>query len=181
MDVSVHGMDQPAGFSVGLERNSDLVIMESYAPLFVNINPGASQWGTNLIGYDTLQSYGSPSYQVQAMFASHHGNVALPVSLTTGPGSLCSASVTRDSKTGTLYIKVVNASFYQQQVNFTLTGFNSISPNGAGLLLTGNPSATNAPGTPQALPQTTKLTGLGANFSQTFPAYSVTALEIPTK
>jgi len=178
---NLHAAIGDAAWLTGLERNSDLVIMESYAPLFVNINPGASQWGTNLIGYDALQSYGSPSYQVQAMFASHHGNVALPVSLTTGPGSLCSASVTRDSKTGTLYIKVVNASFYQQQVNFTLTGFNSISPNGAGLLLTGNPSATNAPGTPQALPQTAKLTGLGANFSQTFPAYSVTELEIPTK
>jgi hypothetical protein len=30
--------------------------------LFVNINPDASQWPVNLIGYDALRSYGSPSY-----------------------------------------------------------------------------------------------------------------------
>lgn len=178
---NLHAAIGDAAWLTGLERNSDIVIMESYAPLFVNINPGASQWATNLIGYNALQSYGSPSYQVQAMFANYHGNVALPVTVTTGPGSRCYASVTRNSKNGTLYIKVVNASFDSQQVNFTLTGFNSINSNGTAILLTGNPSATNAPGTAQALPQTTKLNKLGANFSQTFPAYSVTVLEIPTK
>ena len=178
---NLHAAIGDAAWLTGLERNTDLVILESYAPLFVNINPGAYQWATNLIGYNALQSYGSPSYQAQAMFANHHGDVALPVSLTTGPGSMCYASVTRNSKTGTLYIKVVNASFYQQQVNFTLTGFNSINSTGTGLLLTGNPSDTNAPGTTPALPQTIKLTGLGANFSQTFPAYSVSELEIQTK
>ena len=91
--------------------------MESYAPLYVNTNPGASQWPTNLIGYDALQSYGSPSYYVQAMFANHHGDVALPVSLTTAGGSHVYASVTLDSKTGKLFIKVVNAAFDAQQVN----------------------------------------------------------------
>ena len=31
-----------AAWLTGLERNADLVILESYAPMFVNINPGAS-------------------------------------------------------------------------------------------------------------------------------------------
>src|SRR5689334_4968044 len=57
-----------AAWLTGLERNSDLVVMSCYAPLLVNVNRGASQWGTNLIGYDTLRSYGSPSYYVQKMF-----------------------------------------------------------------------------------------------------------------
>ena len=57
----------------GLERNSDLVIMECYAPLFVNVNPGGMQWETDLIGYDALTSYGSPSYWTQVMFAAHTG------------------------------------------------------------------------------------------------------------
>ena len=33
-----------AAWLTGLERNSDIVIMASYAPLFINVNPGASQW-----------------------------------------------------------------------------------------------------------------------------------------
>ena len=41
-----------AAWLIGLERNSDLVVMESYAPLLVNVNPGGAQWPTNLIGYD---------------------------------------------------------------------------------------------------------------------------------
>src|ERR1700746_1005185 len=65
-----------------LERNADLVILESYAPMFVNINPGASQWPTNLIGYDALHSYGSPSYYAKMMFSQNGGTVVLPTTLT---------------------------------------------------------------------------------------------------
>jgi alpha-N-arabinofuranosidase len=71
-----------AAWLTGLERNSDLVIMEAYAPLLVNISPGGSQWGTNLIGYNALSSYGSPSYYVQAMFGQNHGDRNLPVQFT---------------------------------------------------------------------------------------------------
>jgi alpha-N-arabinofuranosidase len=51
-----------AAWMTGMERNSDIVIMSSYAPLFVNVNPGGMQWESDLIGYDALASYGSPSY-----------------------------------------------------------------------------------------------------------------------
>ena len=47
-----------AAFLTGLERNSDLVVMAAYAPLFVNVNPGGMQWSSDLIGYDALNSYG---------------------------------------------------------------------------------------------------------------------------
>ncbi len=68
-----------AAWLIDLERNSDLIVMESYAPLLVNVNPGARQWATDLIGYDALHSFGSPSYYVQAMFANNHGQRILPV------------------------------------------------------------------------------------------------------
>lgn len=71
-----------AAWLTGLERNSDLVVMESYAPLLVNVNPGAAQWRTNLIGYDALTSFGSPSYYVQAMFAQNTGDNGLPLDIT---------------------------------------------------------------------------------------------------
>jgi len=71
-----------AAWLTGLERNSDLVVLESYAPLLVNVNPGAAQWGTNLIGLNALRSYNSPSYYVQQMFAANTGDVVLPVTVT---------------------------------------------------------------------------------------------------
>jgi alpha-N-arabinofuranosidase len=71
-----------AAWLTGLERNSDLVVMESYAPLMVNVNPGGSQWPTNLIGYDGLTSFGSPSYYVQSIFAKYTGDTVAPVNIT---------------------------------------------------------------------------------------------------
>jgi len=63
----------------GLERNADLVMMHCYAPLFVNVNPGAMQWTTDLIGYNTMSAYGSPAYWAQHMFANHVGDSVLNV------------------------------------------------------------------------------------------------------
>ena len=63
-----------AAWMTSMERNSDLIVMASYAPLFVNVNPGAMQWPTDLIGYDVLHSYGSPSYYAQCLFAAHLGD-----------------------------------------------------------------------------------------------------------
>ena len=68
-----------AAWMTGMERNSDIVLMECYAPLFVNVSQltggGRSmQWATDLIGYDALTSYGSPAYYAQKMFSTMHGD-----------------------------------------------------------------------------------------------------------
>ena len=55
--------------------------MNCYAPLLVNVNPGGRQWAVNLIGYDALTSFGSPSYYVQKMFSNNRGDVVLPASV----------------------------------------------------------------------------------------------------
>jgi alpha-L-arabinofuranosidase len=76
-----------AVFVMGLERNSDAVVMQCYAPLFANVNgedqsrghPRGWQWNTNLIGYDALNAFGSPSYHVLAMFGQNRGDVVVPV------------------------------------------------------------------------------------------------------
>ncbi len=69
-----------AAWMTGMERNSDLIIMSCYAPLFVNVSKDpvtgrkAWQWDSDLIGYDALNSYGSPSYYVQKVFNHYLGN-----------------------------------------------------------------------------------------------------------
>ncbi|MFT3782808.1 MAG: alpha-L-arabinofuranosidase C-terminal domain-containing protein [Nibricoccus sp.] len=76
-------------FLMGLERNSDDVVMQCYAPLLANVNhenpakgnPRGWQWATNLIGYDALSAFGSPSYHVLALFGQNRGDVMLPASL----------------------------------------------------------------------------------------------------
>ena len=60
-----------AAFMTGLERNADVVYMTSYAPLFAHTD--AWQWAPDLIWYDNLQSYGTPSYYVQQLFSVNNG------------------------------------------------------------------------------------------------------------
>jgi alpha-L-arabinofuranosidase len=72
-----------AAFMTGLERNADIVIMHCYAPLFTRIEPNnaGNQWQTNLIGYNSLTSYGSPPYYAQKMFANNRGDQILPIKI----------------------------------------------------------------------------------------------------
>src|SRR5438105_15900896 len=70
-----------AAWMTGMERNSDLIIVASYAPLFVNVNPDGMQWSGDLIGYNALSAYGSPSYYAQVMFSNHLGTDILPADL----------------------------------------------------------------------------------------------------
>jgi len=65
-----------AAFMTGLERNSDVVAMASYAPLFGR--QGYTQWQPNLIWFDQSRVYGTPSYYVQQMFSRNVGDYVLP-------------------------------------------------------------------------------------------------------
>jgi alpha-L-arabinofuranosidase len=69
-----------AAFMTGLERNSDVVVMSSYAPLLGHEE--AWQWRPNLIWFDNLNAYATPNYFVQQLFSQHRGDVVLPIKLT---------------------------------------------------------------------------------------------------
>lgn len=66
-----------AAFMTGLERNSDVVTMAAYAPLFTNVHHRA--WNPDLINFDSAGWYGLPSYYVQQLFSLNAGDVTLPV------------------------------------------------------------------------------------------------------
>ena len=80
---NLRGAIGEAAWMTGMERNSDIVIMGSYAPLFCNANHKA--WPVNLINFDSYRWYGLPSYYVQQMFASNQGTVSLPVNIEKAP------------------------------------------------------------------------------------------------
>ncbi len=76
---SLRGAIGEAAFMTGLERNSDIVTMAAYAPLFVHVNH--RHWNPDLINYDNSRAYGLPSYYVQQLFAKHRGDEVLPVTV----------------------------------------------------------------------------------------------------
>lgn len=62
-----------AAYMTGLERNSDLVKMAAYAPLFGNLHQ--SQWSPDLIWFNNSMAFGSINYYVQKLFAENKGDV----------------------------------------------------------------------------------------------------------
>jgi len=170
-----------AAWMTGMERNSDIVVLEAYAPLLVNVNPGGRQWAVNLIGYDALHSYGSPSYYAQVMFAANHGDTVIPATLTGGTDLY--ESITRDTKSGMLYVKLVNTTAASRSVHVDTSGFGSVEPNGTAITLAGSgPKDTNTITDPtRIVPVTSKLTGLGKSFDYRLAPYSVTILKLQTR
>ena len=209
-----------AAYMTGFERNSDIVIMASYAPLFVNVsNPGgrgdansSMEWACNLIGYDALTSYGSPAYYAQVMFNNNRGDEILGFetgylptraaqaaaaargragSAGTAPAAPHAAapaprqvpamffSVTRDSKTGMIYLKAVNPLATATPLHVDIKGA-GIAANGESIVLKADSlTDTNSIAEPKKIvPVTTKESGLSATFTRTLPPYSITILKL---
>ena len=169
-----------AAFMTGFERNADVVVLASYAPLLVNISPKASEWGTNLIGFDALHSYVSPAYYTQQLFALYHGETVVPATLTGGSGLSYCASRSRD---GSVYVKVVNPFGFAQNCTITLTGAQAVSSSATQIVLSsGSLSDTNTITDPnKVIPVQSKITGLGRTFRRVFPPYSLTVLKLSAK
>lgn len=64
-----------AAFMTGMERNSDIVRLSSYAPLFANVN--YKKWNPDLINFNASEAYGTPSYHAQKMFSRNRSDVIL--------------------------------------------------------------------------------------------------------
>lgn len=69
-----------AAFMMGMENNSDIVIMASYAPLFENVND--REWPVNLIRFDSSRVLGRSSFYVQKMFSEHIPTVMVQTEVT---------------------------------------------------------------------------------------------------
>jgi alpha-N-arabinofuranosidase len=168
-----------AAWMTGMERNSDLIIMASYAPLFVNVNPGGMQWGTDLIGYDALTSYGSPSYWAQVLFANHLGTEVVPATLS-NVGPRVYTSVTRDDKLRRLFIKIVNANSDAPAVKIALSGAQIAAQDAKLTTLSGKtPNATNSIANPNVVVPVEGTVKIGGpNFDLTLAPYSINVLEV---
>jgi alpha-N-arabinofuranosidase len=168
-----------SAWMTGMERNADLIIMASYAPLLVNVNPGGMQWDTDLIGYDALTSYGSPSYWAQVLFGSYLGTEVVDTKLANANPRVY-ASATRDEKQRKLFVKVVNASSEEVALNIALTGVANLGRDATLITLSGKtPNATNNITHPDAVaPVTREIQVTGPKFKHSFAPYSINVLEL---
>lgn len=164
-----------AAWLTGLIRNSDQVLMECYAPLFSHVENNT--WATNLIAYNNLTSYASPSYWVQHMLTQQLGTAVLPATARALPS--VAAVATRSGKT--VYLAIVNSASHQVDLPITLNGLNGgVRRKAKATVLTGpSRTTTNTLDKPDTLaPKTATVTGAAATFTTTVPALSVTVLEL---
>ena len=177
-----------AAWMTCMERNSDICVMSCYAPLFVNVEPGAMQWASDLIGYDVLNAYGSPSYWAQVMFSQYLGDRIVPVEATDLPKQTLDRNdeanavfytATKDAKTGKTYLKLVNAVGTAQQLNIKLEGVGKVKSKAKKVeLKSARPEDTNSIDNPRNIVPQESTQKVGKQFAITLAPYSITALVI---
>lgn len=84
-DGNLRGALAEGAFMLGMERNSDVVTMASYAPLFAH--PAGKAWNPDLIYFDGLNVVETPSFHVQALFAQYRPDRVLSSTLRNAPAS----------------------------------------------------------------------------------------------
>lgn len=111
-----------AAFLTGVERNADVVYLASYAPLFARI--GYTQWAPDLIWFDDMSSYGTPSFYVQKIYSCYTGTCTIESKLEYGEEKQIFHTVSYTEKTNTekakLYIKIVNASSNTEKLSIAI-------------------------------------------------------------
>ena len=106
---TVEGALSEAAFLTNLERNADVVLMASYAPLLARLD--YAQWSPDMIWFDETEVYPSASYYVQQLYSCNMGDITLD----TGGGEKEAAkeglyySVSYCEKEGEVILKIVNA------------------------------------------------------------------------
>ena len=165
-----------AVWMTSMERNSDIVKMQCYAPLFVNENPGAYQWRPDMIGYNALHSYGSPSYYAFRMFSRNHGDEILKATM---DGAPVACSITKDSQHGLIFVKLVNTQPKAQPLKLDIQGVRRLKSTATAITLTAAPDEYNSLNSPtHVAPVTRKLSNVKPVFDYTLPANSITVLKL---
>ena len=163
-----------AVYMIGLERNSDIVKMASFAPLLEHFD--LAQWSPDLFGLDSSAGSltGSTSYYVQQLFASNKGATIKAVTADAAFGPVYwVASATDDA--GTYYVKLANYGTAAQSVTVQVPGasFGAASL----ILLSGDPTTSNYPHAVSIKPTTTAVSGsASAGYTVSLPQYAVAVL-----
>lgn len=117
---TLEGALSEAAFLTGVERNADVVVLASYAPLFARL--GYAQWSPDMIWFDGSSSYSTPSYYVQQMYAANMGTVTIDTEGKEKEAALEGVyySLSFCENTGDIIIKIVNSTDEEKHVGLTL-------------------------------------------------------------
>lgn len=129
-----------------VERNADVVVMSSYAPLLAK--EGHTQWNPDLIYFNNTEVKPTPNYYVQALCGQNAGDEYIYSTLKITPeggerlindfNKRVTSSVVKDKETGDLIIKLVNAVPNANNLTVNLGSLEGYSKNATVSVINGN-------------------------------------------
>ena len=179
-----------------LERNADVVVMSSYAPLLAR--EGHTQWNPDLIYFNSTEVKPTVNYYVQKLAGNNAGNQYITSDLSISverqeqqegrrsggvlPGAGAGAnvqnrfasSVVKDETTGDMIIKLVNVTPKSTSLTIDAGDVSTWSEEATVSVLSGQPSDKgNQP--------TTDTLSVAPQFTYTMPAYSFSVIRLQKK
>ncbi len=139
---TLQGAISEAAFLTGVERNADVVVMSSYAPLLAR--EGYVQWAPDMIWFDDETAYGTPSYLVQKLYMNNVGTWDLDADADfDGDRARIFFNASYDAKRDEVILKVVNASNEDREVDIDLSDYAEVRYTDAFELSGDSPRAFN--------------------------------------
>ena len=159
-----------------VERNGDVVVMTSYAPLFARKN--ATNWNPDLIYFDNERPFLTCSYYIQQMFGQSSGQYYYSDCVTIDDATnLQGQSVVLNTKSRRLYVKLCNASADAKTATVDLSRFRSMKKTATQTVLAGQPEDENNYEQQPVSPQTTTIKA-AKKMKVDLAPYSFTMIEL---
>jgi len=166
-----------AAYMTSLERNGDVVLMASYAPLLAKKD--FTQWKTDLIFFDNVNIVPTPNYYVQKLFMTNQGELYFnKVVKKEAHDNILAASCVMDNYHGDIILKIVNAGTDPGTVNIDLSGFGKISDKGELIVLSGDADAVNTFEISQNVIPAKSIMEVSSTFDYPAPAMSLSVIRI---
>lgn len=161
-------------YLTSVERNADVVVMTSYAPLLAK--EGFTQWTPDLIYFNNTEVKPTTGYYVQKLFGQNSGDVYIPsqISLSDKREDVkkrVALSVVRDSKTNDIILKLVNMLPAPVESDFDFSGLNIAGQETVVSVLKGLPADS------KVLPVESKIQ-VSEKQAYTLPPYSLSVIRI---
>ena len=160
-----------AAYLTSMERNGDLVVMSSYAPLLAK--RGHVHWSPDLIYFDDTSFSPTINYQVQRLFSRHGGDRCLETRIAGLPeGRRLAASAVRDTASGDLIVKLVNGE--AEGIRVTVEG---LPEAGAAVTVLSGPDPGGAH--PAGTGPASTVVPVGPDWRCELPGHSLTVIRVP--
>ncbi|MBQ6751032.1 MAG: carbohydrate binding domain-containing protein [Bacteroidaceae bacterium] len=171
-----------AAYLTNVERNADVVVMSSYAPLLAK--EGHTSWNPDLIYFNNKEVKPTANYYVQRAFGQNSGDEYIYADLQVNGGNdvrqRLDYSVVKDSQTGDLIIKVVSLLPKASTMKIQL-GDEALKDYNTQATLSLLSKDSDPDRQREWDKNTTSSISVGSEFTLDVPSYSMSVIRIPKK